>query len=107
MRDLEKQLKFYKTNCKHSSYDDCKQLAGSILDKWYAQWNEITTNYRHFKGAAESQKQFEQMLENERKRHKAEKKGREQNNEDDEEEEEAREPVVKKKQRVEGMQASS
>ena len=100
LKDLEDDLSFYKDEVKFAAYENCRELAGKILDKWYSQRHHITTTYKHFSGQNDTQKQFENLIQSEKKRYRDE-------NPDADEEEDEDEPKNKKKQKKEGMSNSS
>lgn len=35
-KKLEEDLAYYKDYCNNAAYDECRQLASKILDKWYS-----------------------------------------------------------------------
>lgn len=94
-KKLEEDLAYYKDYCNNAAYDECRQLASKILDKWYSQRHQIKTTYANFRGKQEAQKQFENLIESEKKRYRRE-------NQDDDEEED--EPKNKKKQKMDSNQ---
>lgn len=102
LKKLESTLKVYQEECKSSGYDECKTLIGKILDKWYSKSAMIKTDYRDFGGIHDNQRNFENLIKSQKKRH------REENDYDDEDDEE---PVIKKRQKKiggsEGLQSSS
>ena len=98
LKDLEKDLQLYRDQCNNAAYEECRQLSGKILDKWYSQRHKITTSYKKFSGKLEAQKQFESLIEGEKKRYRRENAS---DNDSDEE------PQIKKKQRREEVSNNS